>query len=88
MPSEAINGYRYPSHDIGRLRMDGQPLEREEDKFIECMYGIQWDQEHVCFQEGWGDFRTAAHIGDEALLVIKVERMKDYIGLNFVEIIN
>jgi hypothetical protein len=53
------------------------------------MYFIQWDQEFVSFQDqGWTDFRAAANVGDEALLVMKVERMQGYIGLNFVEIIN
>jgi hypothetical protein len=53
------------------------------------MYFIQWDQEFVSFQDqGWIDFRAAANVGDEALLVMKVERMQGYIGLNFVEVIN
>jgi hypothetical protein len=89
MPSEAVDGYRYPSHGTGRLHRDGQPLLREDDNFIECMYFIQWDQEFVSFQDqGSIDFRAAANIGDEALLVMKVERMQGYIGLNFIEIIN
>jgi hypothetical protein len=32
-------------------------------------------------------FKAAANIGDEALLVMKVETMKEYIGINFVDII-
>jgi hypothetical protein len=51
------------------------------------MYHIAWDQEHVCFHSGWEDFKAAANIGDEALLVMKVETMKEYIGINFVDII-
>jgi hypothetical protein len=89
MPSEAVDGYRYPSHGTGRLHRDGQPLPGEDENYIECMYFIQWDQEFVSFQDqGWTDFRAAANVGDEALLVMKVERMQGYIGLNFVEIIN
>jgi hypothetical protein len=77
MPSETVDGYRYPSHGTGRLHRDGQPLPREDDNFIECMYFIQWDQEFVSFQDqGWIDFRSAANIGDESLLVMKVERMQ------------
>jgi hypothetical protein len=67
--------------------LDGEPLDGEEENFIECMYHIQWEHEHVYFHSGWEDFKAAANIGDEALLVMKVETMKHYIGLNFVDII-
>jgi hypothetical protein len=87
MPSEAVDGFRYPINGIGRLHKDGQPLPGEEENFINCMYHIAWDQEHVCFQSGWEDFKAAANIGDEALLVMKVETMKEYIGINFIDII-
>jgi hypothetical protein len=87
MPTEAVDGFRYPVNGVGYLHKDGQPLHGEEENFIDCMYHIAWDQEHVCFQIGWEDFRAAANIGDEALLVMKLETMKQYIGINFVDII-
>jgi hypothetical protein len=73
MPSEAVDGYRYRSYGTGRLHRDGQPLPGEDENYIECMYFIQWDQEFVSFQDqGWIDFRAAANVGNEALLVMKV----------------
>jgi hypothetical protein len=89
MPNEVVDGYKYLSHGTRLLHRNGQPLHGEDGNFIECMYFIQWDQEFESFQDqGWIDFRAAQNIGDEALLVMNVERMHGYIGLNFVEIIN
>ena len=39
--------------------------------------------------KGWTDFTAAANVGQESvLLIIKVEPMQEYIGLNVVEIIH
>ena len=88
MPSKAVDGYRFRGFGTARLHMNGQPLEGEDENFVDCNYSIQWDLGHVCFNEGWTDFKAAAHIGDEALLDVKIEPMQGHIGLNFVEIIN
>ena len=88
MPTEAIDRYRYPPFGIAHLSKEGQLLGEDEEEFIDCTYSIAWDMEHVCFQNGWTDFTNAANIGNEALLLMKVEPMQEFIGLNFVEIIN
>lgn len=38
--------------------------------------------------KGWTDFTAAANIGQESVLLIKVEPTQEYIGLNVVEIIH
>ena len=88
MPTEAMNGYTYPPFGTTLLSRNGQPLEGEDEDFVDCMYFIAWDQGHVCFQIGWTDFTAAANIGQESVLLIKIEPMQTYIGLNFVEIIH
>jgi hypothetical protein len=70
------------------LSRNGQSLEGEEEDFIDCIYTIEWDLRHVCFQQGWIDFAFVAHIGGDSTLLIKMYTMHEYIGLNFVEIIN
>jgi hypothetical protein len=88
MPSEAVDGYRYPVFGKAHLSRNGQPLEGEEEDFIDCTYKIEWDLGHVSFQCGWKDFASAAHIGVDSTVLIKIYTMQEYIGLNFVEIIN
>ena len=88
MPTEVVDGYRYPPFGTTLLSRNGQPLEGEDEDFVDCMYFIVWDQGHVCFQIGWTDFTAAANIGQESVLLIKIEPMQTYIGLNFVEIIH
>jgi hypothetical protein len=88
MPTEAMDGYRYPPFGTSHLYMNIQSLGREDKDFMDCMYFTQWDLGHVCFHEGWSNFTAAANIRSGALLLIKVEPMQEYIGLSFVEIIN
>jgi hypothetical protein len=88
MPSEAVDGYRYPVFGKANLSRNGQPLEGEEEDFIDCTYKIEWELGHVCFQNGWTDFVAAAHIGVDSTVLIKIYPMQEYISLNFVEIIN
>ena len=41
MPTEAIDGYRYPGFGTAHLSKDGQLLgEEEEEEFIDCTYSI------------------------------------------------
>jgi hypothetical protein len=86
-PSEAVDGYKYPVFGKAHLSRNGQPLEGEED-FIDCIYKIEWDLGHVCFQQGWTDFASAAHIGEDSTVLIKIYTMQEYIGLDLIEIIN
>jgi hypothetical protein len=88
MPSEAVYGYIYPFVGKAHLSNNGQPLEGEEEEFIDRIYKIEWDLGHVCFQQGWTDFASAAHIGEDSTVLIKIYTMQEYIGLDLIEIIN
>lgn len=63
------------------LLRNGQPLVGEEEDFIDCIYKIEWDLGHVCFHHGWTDFASAAHIGVDSTVLIKIYTMQEYIGL-------
>ena len=91
MPTKAVEDLGYPPFGRAHLSRDGQELPGllpYEDGFIECNYSIDWDLGHVCFLNGWMDFKDAANIGWESLLLIKIETMQEFIGLNVIEIIN
>jgi hypothetical protein len=85
MTAKAVHGYRYPVDGTTLLYKDGLVIENED--YIDLLYHIEGN-EYICFSDGWTMFTSAANIGQESVLLVKIEPMEEYIGLNFVEIIN